>query len=230
MLAQTGHTYSLILLFRALFPKYNYSFQHLIRLFGGNTSENCSRTCYTNFHAYMHVGVLYQVWWNLNTTLRRSNKLILHERCMRIRSNQETSSANPSANFASVLENIQQLSFIESAYNINNMKNFVNFISTFLISETHISYQRLVHELNFVNQKIAEVKLRNRLKDHIASKERKKRSISEDVMSCLNEALDEVIKTVEGNKHSQAFTEKELAYQKTTIVSELSRYPIDVQV
>ena len=178
----------------------------------------------------MHVGVLYQVWWNLSTTLRRSNKLILHERCMRIRSNQETSAANPSVNFASVLENIQQLSFIESAYSINNMKNLVNFISTFLISETHISYQRLVHELNFVNQKIAEVKLRNRLKDHIASKERKKRSISEDVMSCLNEVLDEVIKTVEGNKHCQAFTEKELEYQKTTIISELSRYPIDVQV
>ena len=230
MLAQTGYTYSLILLFRALFPKYNNSFQHLIRLFGGNTSKNRNRTCYTNFHAYMHVGVLYQVWWNLSTTLRKLNRTILLEGSMKISSDQGTSTANPSARFASVLESIQQLTFIESPYNSNNMKNFVNFSSTFLMSETHVSYQRLVHELNFVNQKIAEVKLRNRLKDHIASKERKKRSLSEDVVCCLNDVLDEVIKTVEDNKQCQAFTEKELEYQKTTIVSELSRYPIDVQV
>lgn len=179
----------------------------------------------------MHVGVLYQVWWNLSTTWRKSNKIILHDRSMKMSISQETSTANfPSANFASVLESIQELNFIESPSSINNMKNFVNFTSTFLMSETHLSYQRLVHELNFLNQKIAEVKLRNRLKDHIANKERKKRSISEYVVSCLNEVLDEVIKTVEDNKHCQAFTEKELEYEKTTIVSELSRYPIDVQV
>ena len=230
MLAQTGYTYALIILFRALFPKYNDSFQHLIRLFGGNTSKNRNRTCYTNFHAYMHVGVLYQIWWNLSTTLRKLNKIFLPEGSMKISSNQGTSTANPSDHFASVLESIQQLTFIESPYNSNNMKNFVNFTSSFLISETHLSYQRLVHELNFVNQKIAEVKLRNRLKDHIASKERKKRSLSEDVACCLNDVLDEVIKTVEDNKQYQTFTVKELEYQKMTIVSELSRYPIDVQV
>ena len=230
MLAQTGYTYALIIVFRALFPKYNDSFQHLIRLFGGNTSKNRNRTCYTNFHAYMHVGVLYQIWWNLSTTLRKLNKIFLPEGSMKISSNQRTSTANPSDHFASVLESIQQLTFIESPYNSNNMKNFVNFTSSFLISETHLSYQRLVHELNFVNQKIAEVKLRNRLKDHIASKERKKRSLSEDVACCLNDVLDEVIKAVEDNKQYQTFTVKELEYQKTTIVSELSRYPIDVQV
>ena len=170
------HGYQIILepIYFLLFPKGQTSFNEIVAQFPTLLPQDSLGSLSTNFVAYQLQGLLYSIWWEGQSRDKARDENHNHV---------DISTKRLKYNVEDVISTMYQSSFI-------------------LLNETFKEYFNLEERYKVANERLTEIKIKERLKQHLASnKERKNtkrnparnQSMECEVRSVLYELIDQVV-------------------------------------
>lgn len=201
LLSIHGYQIALQPIYSLLFPRGQISFNEIIAVVPTSFSQdNVVTSLSTNFTAYQLQGVLYTAWWEGKS-------------CDQTRDENHNT-----------VDNVLTKPLKDDVVNVISL---MYYSSSILLNDTFIEYFNLEERFKVVNERLTEINIKRRLKQHLAlNKEQKKknssrsnnRSMESEVRSVLNDLVDEVVNSFPTNEEMEKqVLEKELDELKTTL-------------